>query len=109
MKSNNNNNNIENQPLSSTSSKAVVDSKELNNITFEIVDSRIPTDEHVHVSNGDSTDSNSIELPTNETNDCVIPDSTTEAKVQVEQSESENESSSRRVLRELNQEDTTGQ
>lgn len=109
MKSNNNN--IEDQPLSSTSSQAVVDGKELNNITFEIVDSRIPTDEHVHVNNGDgSTESNSIELQTYETNDCVIPDSTTEAKVQVvEQTESENESSSRRVLRELNQEDTTGQ
>ena len=110
MNSNNNNtDNTEEQPLSSTSYKTVDDHKELGNITFEIIDSCIPKHEHVHVSSEDNVDSNiSSDLRRNEPSDCVVPDSSTEVKLQ-EQTDSETESSSRRVLKELNQEDSTGQ
>ena len=110
MDSNNNNtNDTEEQPQPSTSFLVADDHKELDNKTFEIVDSQIPKDHQVHVSSEDSVDSKigCSELATNEAlNDAAVPDSSTEVQ---EQTDSENESSSRRVLKELNQEDSTGQ
>ncbi|XP_078344602.1 uncharacterized protein LOC144630179 [Oculina patagonica] len=101
LNSNNNTNNTEDQPLSSTSSQVVDDHKELGNITFDITDSQIPRDEHVHVNSRDGSDSQTSNEPlTNKTSNCVIPDSKTEMKVQ--------EQTDRRVLKELNQEDATG-
>ena len=111
MDSNNNNtNDTEEQPQPSTSFLVADDDKELDNKTFEIVDSQIPKDRHVHVSSEDSVDSKIScgELGTNEANDPAVPDSSTEIQVQ-EQTDSENESSSRKVLKELNQEDSIGQ
>lgn len=111
MDSNNNNtNDTEEQPQPSTSFLLVDDQKELDNETFEIIDSQIPKDHHVHVSSEDNVDSkiSCNDLGTNEANDSAVPDSSTEVKVQ-EQRDSENELPSRRVLKELNQEDSTGQ
>ena len=108
----NNNNNTEEQLLSSTSRQGVEEpGKKLSNITFEISDSQIPTDEHVHVCSEDSNSSDSqiggVALQANDMNDCVGPDSTVQARVPVEQPNSEVESSSRQVLKELNCEDTS--
>lgn len=109
LNSNNNTNDREEQPLPSTSSNAVDGHKELGNITFEIIDSKIPTDEHVHVNSGDSSVSKiSNELPTKEMTNRVVPDSTSEPKGQ-EKQDSETESTSRRVLKELDQENASGQ
>ena len=109
MNSSNNTNDREEQPLPSTSSNTVDGHKELGNITFEIIDSKIPTDEHVHVTSGDSSVSKiSNELPTKEMTNCVVPDSTSEAKGQ-EKQDSETESTSGRVLKELDQENASGQ
>ena len=111
MDSNNNNtNDTEEQPQPSTSFLLVDDQKELDNETFEIIDSQIPKDHHVHVGSKDNVDSkiSCNDLGTNEANDSAVPDSSTEVKVQ-EQRDSENELPSRRVLKELNQEDSTGQ
>jgi len=106
---NNNTNDTEEQPQPSTSFLIVDDHKELDNKTFEIIDSQIPKDRHVHVSSEDIVDSkiSCSDLGINEADDPALPDSSTEAKVQ-EQKDSGNESSSRRVLKELNQEDSTG-
>lgn len=104
MDRNNNTSNTEEQPQLSTSlptSLPTVDHhKEQGNKTYEIIDSRIPKDIRVHVS--------STDLGTHEVNDSAVPDSSTELKVQ-EQTDSETELSSRRVLKELNQEDSIGQ
>jgi len=110
LDSNNNNNDAEEQPQPSTSFLIADDHKELDNKTFEIVDSQIPKDRLVHVSSEDSVDSKTShsEWGRNEPNDPAVPDSSTEVKVQ-EQTDSLNESSSKRVLKELNQEDSTGQ
>lgn len=106
---NNNTNDTEEQPQPSTSFLLVDDQKELDNETFEIIDSQIPKDHHVHVGSEDNVDSkiSCNDLGTNEANDSAVPDSSTEVKVQ-EQRDSENELPSRRVLKELNQEDSTG-
>ena len=110
----NNNNNTEEQLLSSTSRQEVEEpGKKLSNITFEITDSQIPTDEHVHVCSEGSNSSDSqiagVALQANDMNDCVMigPDSTVQARVPVEQTNSEVESSSRQVLKELNCKDTS--
>jgi len=102
LDSNNNTSNTEEQPQLSTSLPTVDEHKEQGNKTYEIIDSRIPKDlrVHVHVS--------STDLGTDEVNDSAVPDSSTEVKVQ-EQTDSETELSTRRVLKELNQEDSTGQ
>lgn len=100
LDSNNNTSNTEEHPQLSTSLPTVVEHKEQGNKTYEIIDSRIPKDLRVHVS--------STDLGTDELNDSAVPDSSTEVKVQ-EQTDSETELSSRRVLKELNQEDSTGQ
>ena len=112
MDSNNNNTNDtdEQPPQPSTSFLMGDDKKELDNKTFEIIDSQIPKNHHVHVSSEDNLDSKigCNDLGANEASDSAVPDSSTEVKVQ-EQADSENLSSSRRVLKELNQEDSTGQ
>ena len=112
MDSNNNNtNNTDEQPPQpSTSFLMGDDNKELDNKTFEIIDSQIPKDHHVHVNSEDNVDSkiSCNDLGANEANDSAVPDSSTEVKVQ-EQAASQNLPSSRRVLTELNQEDSTGQ
>ena len=112
MDSNNNTTNAtEEQPQPSTSFLIADDHiTELNNKTFEIIDSQIPKDHHVHVSSEDGVDSkiSCTDLGTNEENDSAVPDSSTDINVQ-EQTDSENESSSRRALEELNPEDPTGQ
>ena len=100
LDSNNNTSNTEEQPQLSTSLPTVDEHKEQGNKTYEIVDSQIPKDLRVHVSSND--------LGTHEVNDSALPDSSTEVKVQ-EQTDSETELSSRRVLKELNQEDSTSQ
>jgi len=99
LDSNNNTSNVEEQPQLSTSLPTVDEHKEQGNKTYEIIDSRIPKDLRVHVS--------STDLGTDEVNDSAVPDSSTEVTVQ-EQTDSETELSSRRVLKELNQEDSTG-
>ena len=100
LDSNNNTSNTEEQPQLSTSLPTVDEHKEQGNKTYEIVDSQIPKDLRVHVSSND--------LGTHEVNDSALPDSSTEVKVQ-EQTGSETELSSRRVLKELNQEDSPSQ
>ena len=109
MNSNNNKNNTEEQPQPSASFPIVDDHKELDNITFEIIDSQIPKDHHVHISSEDSVDSKiSCDLGTYEANDSTVPDSSTEVNMQ-EQTDSETKFSSRRVLKELNRDDSMGQ
>lgn len=109
MDSNNNNTNRpDEQPQPSTSFLMGDDHEELDNKTFEMIDSQIPKDHQVHVNSEDNVDSkiSCNDLATNEANDSAVPDSSTAVQ---EQRDSENELSSRRVLKELNQEDSTGQ
>ena len=91
--------------------------KKLSNITFEIADSQIPTDEHVHVSSNDSSSCDSpsshVDLQAGDVNGCVNPDSTVEANDQAnaEQEKSKPDLSSSRILKDLNCTDppSTGQ
>jgi len=107
--SNNNNTNVEEQPLSPKSSTAGEEHEKqyLDNVTFEIIDSQIPADEHVHVRGEDkflTRINNDIEKLSKQTRACDIPDSTSETNVQ-ETADSKIEPASRGVLRELNNDD----
>lgn len=109
----NNNNNTEEQSgsPSPTSSTAGEENEKqcLDNVTFEIVDSRIPMDEHVHVRSEDNSPAKpghdqALSIQTSDSE--YVPDSTTEAKVQ-EKPDSEVEANLWRVLRELNHGDSS--
>lgn len=82
----------------------------LDNITFEILDSQIPVDEHVHISSSDNSPSEMVkERVSSRSRDCHdIPDSTTEGKEQGKV-HSDIVLSVRQVLRECNHGDGTGQ
>lgn len=75
------------------------DKEPLNNATFEIVDSEIPLDQHVHVNN--STSMITCErMTSNHLVDCACPDSTAGA-------DDKSVQSSRGILKELNHENVT--
>ena len=103
---------MEEQPLSPKSSTAGEEHEKqyLDNVTFEIIDSQIPADEHVHVRGEDkflTRINNDIEKLSKQTRACDIPDSTSETNVQ-ETADSKIEPASRGVLRELNNDDARG-
>ena len=103
---------MEEQPLSPKSSTAGEEHEKqyLDNVTFEIIDSQIPADEHVHVRGEDKSltrINNDNEKLSKQTRAYDIPDSTSETNVQ-ETTDSKIEPASRGVLRELNNDDARG-
>lgn len=83
----------------------------LDNITFEIFDSQIPVDEHVHIGSSDNSPSEMVKerVSSSRSRDSRdIPDSTTEGKEQGKV-HSDIVLSLRQVLRECNHGDGTGQ
>ncbi|CAH3019594.1 unnamed protein product [Porites evermanni] len=105
-----NNNETSAPPSSPTSSTEEVENgKEcLDNVTFEIVDSKIPTDEHVHIGKSDYSASEGAdeEVCSNpmDNNNCDFPDSTStdHKEEQKTVTVSKADSHSETVLRELN-------
>ena len=72
------------------------DKEPVDNVTFEIADSRIAVDQHVHVSRADNSDSSTI------SKDCDTPEKTAEALQLYGQPDDKRVQVSEGVLKELN-------
>lgn len=73
------------------------DKEPVNNVTFEIADSRIPEDQHVHVSKGDNNSH-----PATISKNCEAPEDTAQALQLYGQPDDKMAQVSERVLKELN-------
>lgn len=93
--------NIKEQQLSQEFKEVVAveetDKGPVDNVTFEIADSRIPVDQHVHVSKGDNNSH-----PAAITRNCDAPEDTAQALQYYGQPDDKMAQVSERVLKELN-------